>query len=264
MLKIIQKNKTRKNKQDYDYNDPSYTLPPIGQSEEIWKSHPDGDEMLGDMRQPEIFETEHHVYTAPMRYENVQLNYWSENGVKGHEFLADLGSITIIEKQPIIEVICVGSGCSGNNYNIVEWWNEGESIRNCVGQLIKRQRVGNLQGQHPAFIQKALSHDLPDFKSIEEANDFIKRIQRYVHGYTSNYTMPGSLMTGLYENTVHFRIGDTSRKELTVNKIVIRGGGLDYEDPYGAEFFDGDRNRYPADYVFRLIDVIVKKPNKKD
>ena len=71
-------------------------------------------------------------------------------------------------------------------------------------------------------------------------------------------------MTGLYENTVHFRIGDTSREDMTVNKIVIRGGGLDYEEPYGAEHRDGDRNRYPADYVFRLIDVIVKKQNKKD
>jgi hypothetical protein len=76
---------------------------------------------------------------------------------------------------------------------------------------------------------------------------------------TSNYTQPGSLMPGLYENTVHFRIGDTSRPELTPYKVIIRGGCLDYEDPMVGEFEDGPRKRYPADYVFRLIDVVVKK-----
>lgn len=262
MAEIIQKNRKRKKVEDYDFNEASYVLPPTGKFADVWNTHPEGDELLGEVRQPEIYETEHHVYSAPFRYENVQLQYWSENYLKGHEFLADLGSITIVEKQPIVEVICVGSGCSGNNYNIIEWWNEGESIRNCKDQLIKRQRVGNLQGQHPAWIQGALSQELPEFKTLEEATSFIKKIQRYVHGLTSNYTMPGSLMTGLYENTVHFRIGDTSREELTVNKIVIRGGGLDYEDPYGAESIYGDRNRYPADYVFRLIDVVVKKTSK--
>jgi len=69
---------------------------------------------------------------------------------------------------------------------------------------------------------------------------------------TSNYTMSGSLMPGLYENTIHFRIGDTSRPELTPYRVVIRGGCLDYEDPMVGEFTDGPRKRYPADYVFRL------------
>lgn len=78
----------------------------------------------------------------------------------------------------------------------------------------------------------------------------------------------GSLMTGLYENTAYFRIGDVNlfSERLTegeptrkivgtvdVYKIVIRGGGLDYEDPGTAIA------RYPADYAFRLIDVVVKK-----
>lgn len=259
MSKINQKNRERENIKDYDFSETSYTLPPQGEFAAEWRSHPDGDELLGPVRQPEIYETEHHVYSAPFRYDNVKLRYWSENHTKGHEFLADLGSITIEEKQPIVEVIVVGSGCSANNYNIVEWWNEGETIRNCRSQLMKRQRVDNLQGQHPAWIQKALAQELPDFQTLGEAKDFLEKIQRYVHGMTSNYTMPGSLMSGLYENTVHFRIGDTSREDLTVHKVVIRGGGLDYEDPFGAEWNDGDRNRYPADYVFRLIDVVVKK-----
>jgi len=259
MISFKRKNKKRKNVEDYDYNEASYTLLPEGEFEKSWNSYPGDDELLGEMRQPEIFETEHHVYSSPFRYKNVQLQNWSENSAKGHEFLADIGSITIVEKQPIVEVICVGSGCSGNNYNISEWWNEGESIRNCKGQLVKRQRVGDLQGQHPAFLQKALTQDLPEFKTLDEAVSFIKKIQRHVHGMTSNYTMPGSIMTGLYENTVVFRIGDTSREDLTVKKVVIRGGGMDYEDPFGAEFSEIDRNRFPADYVFRLIDVIVKK-----
>ena len=66
--------------------------------------------------------------------------------------------------------------------------------------------------------------------------------------------MPGSLMTGLYENTAYFRIGDTLGSEHTAHKVVIRGGGLDYEDP-------GTRiGRYPADYAFRMIDVVVRRP----
>ena len=121
-------------------------------------------------------------------------------------------------------------------------------------RLIKRQRVDNLKGQHLAFLQRALAQELPDFESLEEANAFLRRIQRIVHGMTSNYTTPGSIMSGLYENTAVFRIGDTSRPELTPHRVVIRGGGLDNEDPFDA------RNRYPADYTFRLIDVVVKKP----
>ena len=254
MSKIVQNNRERTRDEDYDFEEGSYVLPPRGPSAGIWRSHPEGDEALGEMRQAEVYETEHHVYSAPFRYENVQLRYWSENSPKGHEFLADLGSITIVEEQPIVEVIVVGSGCSGNNYNIIEWWNEGETLRNSKSQLVKRQRVDNLKGQHPAWIQQALCKELPDFQSLEEAVSFLKKIQRIAHGMTSNYTMPGSLMTGLYENTVHFRIGDTTRPELTAHRIVIRGGGLDYEDPFDH------RNRYPADYVFRMVDVVVKKP----
>ena len=258
MPKITLSNRERTRDEDYDFEEASYVLPPVGPSADVWKSHDKGDQAHGEMRKPDVYETEHHVYSTPFRYENVELRYWSEGqSAKGPEFLADLGSITIVEEQPIVEVIVVGSGCSGNNYNIIEWWNDGETLRNTKSQLVKRQRVENLNGQHPAWVQNALCKELPDFQSIEEAVGFIKRIQRIAHGMTSNYTMPGSLMTGLYENTVHFRIGDTSRPELTPHKIVIRGGGLDYEDPFDH------RNRYPADYVFRLIDVVVKKTPKR-
>ena len=252
-MTVEQKNRERDD-DEYDFEEVSYTLPPRGPSEAGWLSHDRGDRAHGEVRRPEIYETEHHVYSTPFNYENVQLRGWSEGkSEKGPEFLADAGSITIVENQPIVEVIVVGSGCSGSNYNVIEWWNEGETLRNTKSQLIKRQRVDNLKGQHPAWIQKALSKELPDFQTLADAVAFIKKIQRIAHGMTSDYTMPGSLMSGLYENTVHFRVGDTSRPELTVRRVVISGGGLDYEDPFDH------RNRYPADYVFRLIDVVVKK-----
>jgi hypothetical protein len=254
------KNRDRKNLEDYDFEEASYTMLPQGPFADKWRSHDRGDAPHGEVRQPEVFETEHHVYSTPFNYQNVELREWDEGKTsKGPEFLADRGSITIVEKQPIVSVTVVGSGCSGNGYNIIEWWGESETIRNCRGQLIKRQRVGNLQGIHPAWIQKMLCQEQPDFETLEEANACLRKIQRYVHAMTSNYTMPGSLMPGLYENTVHFRIGDTSRPELTPYRVVIRGGCTDYEDPMVGEFLDGPRKRYPADYVFRLIDVVVKK-----
>jgi hypothetical protein len=228
---------------------------------ESWTSRtyysPKDDDKLGEMREPEVFETEHHVYTSPFRYRNVKVDAWVEIGKgKGIEMLADRGTITIEEDKPIISVTVVGSGCSGNNYNIVEWWGPGEKLTDPTTrapQLIKRQRIGNLQGQHDAFIQRALSFGKPQFKTIEEANAYIKNMQDKIYKMTSGFYMPGSLMTGLYENTAYFRIGDTSRPEHTAYKIVISGGGLDYEDP-------GDNiARYPAEYTFRLIDVLVKK-----
>lgn len=252
-MPIEQKNPGRSD-EDYDFDEAGYVLLPQGPSAGIWRTCDDGDPPHGEVREPEVFETEHRVYTTPFNYANVELRGWSEGkSEKGPEFLADVGSIAIVEKQPIVEVIVVGSGCSGNNYNMIEWWNEGETLRNSKSQLVKRQRVDNLKGQHPAWVQKALCKELPDFQTLEEAVAFIRKIQRIAHGMTSNYAMPGSLMSGLYENTVHFRIGDTSRPELTARKIVLRGGGLDYEDPFDH------RKRYPADYVFRLVDVVVKK-----
>ena len=257
MSKIEQKNRERDRDEDYDFEEASYVLPPQGPAADTWMSHDKGDRAHGEMRKPDIFETEHHVYSTPFHYENVQLRHWSEGkSDKGPEFLADLGSITIVEELPIVDVIVVGSGCSGSNYNMIEWWNEGETLRNTKSQLVKRQRVDDLKGQHPAWVQKALSKELPDFQTLDEAVAYIRKIQRIAHGMTSNYTMPGSLMSGLFENTVHFRIGDTSRAELTAHRIVISGGGLDYEDPFDH------RIRYPADYVFRLVDVVVRKPQE--
>ena len=252
--------KEKRGRSEEGFEAPSYTIFP----KEYHCYSSDEADLLGELREVEIFETERHVYTVPFRYRNVVVENWLEYSEKGIELAADKGSITIVEEKPIISVTVVGSGCSGQNYNIVEWWGPGESLstlstrrktnRNTSShQLIKRQRIDNLKGQHNAWIQSALTQEPPEFKSVDEAREYIKRIQTTVYNMTSGYFMPGSLMSGLYENTAYFRIGDTSRPEHTAYKVTIRGGGLDYEDP-GIW-----KARYPAEYAFRLIDVVVKK-----
>ena len=247
----------KKERNEEEFEAVSYTLFP--EQIKVCSSEKAKDvEQLGELREVEIFETERHVYTVPFRYKNVEVDKWLEYNDKGIELAADTGSITITEERPIISVTIVGSGCSSPGYNIVEWWDSGENIhkmkKNKAGQLIKRQRIDNLKGQHNAWVQSALTQEPPEFKSIEEAKGYLERIRKTVYWMTSGYYMPGSLMSGLYENTACFRIGDTSRPEHTAYKIVIKGGSLDYEDPgYPAAA------RYPAEYTFRLIDVVVKK-----
>ena len=254
-----------------DEDVPSYTLEPREGSINLFRT-PDDDVKLGEMQELEVYESEHHVYRSPFRYENVKVDRWMEYNDKGIEVYAD-GTITIIEEKPIVSVTIVGSGCSTPNYNIVEWWADGEDLSNSHGQLVKRGRIDNLKGQHNAWIQKALTRDRfkeKGFKTLEEADEFMAKLRRVVYGMTNGYYVPGSVIGGLYENTAYFRIGDVNvfedeeKKEpgevfrervaqYDVHKIVIRGGGLDYEDP------GSDRERYPADYAFRLIDVVVKK-----
>jgi hypothetical protein len=250
---------------------PSYTLEPKEGSMYVFRT-PRDDVKLGKVQEVEIYEEEHHVYRAPFSYKNVKMDYWLEYNDKGVEILP-MGSITIVEEKPIVAVIIVGSGCSGSNYNIVEWWAEGEDLSNCHGQLVKRSYADNLKGQHPAWLQKLFTRDRFKEKSVEtveEANELVQKMRRVIYGMTNGFYRPGSIMSGLYENTVYFRIGDVNifaeedNKEegkvfrevvshYDVHKIVIRGGGLDYEDP------GSNRERYPADYSFRLIDVVVKK-----
>lgn len=246
--------------------EPTYTLTPREGSMDIYRA--DQDSLLGEMQEVETYVPEYHIYRAPFRYENVEVDYWSELNNKGVELLGELGTITIREEKPIVSVTLVGSGCSTNNYNIVEWWGEGENLQNHEGQLIKRQYVDGLMGQHDAKLQKIFARAYPrSYDSLEEANEAMAKLQRRIYAMSSNYYRPGSIMGGLYENTVYFRIGDanmmsyrkTGEESRSIeyvhepHKIVIRGGGLDYEDPGQAQ------ERYPADYSFRLIEVGVKK-----
>jgi len=234
--------------------------------------NPGDDDRLGELRETEILETERHVYTVPFRYNNVRVHQWFEHNAKGIEIAADTGFISIEEKKPIVSVTIVGSGCERSGYNIVEWWGAGESIHtlkeNKSRQLIKRQRVDNLNGMHNAKIQNALTQEPPDFESIEEAKQYINMIRRIVYFKTYGYYLPGSLLSGLYENTTYFRIGDTSRSELTAHKVVVRGGSMDKEEDYKGKgkYLSGDMNeplrtsqsRFPGEYAFRLIEIAVK------
>ena len=240
---------------------PSYTMP--NTYEEASYRAPQHDEMLGPMQQVAVYEEEHHVYMVPFRYENVTVDFWSEYSDKGIELTAELGSITIIEKKPIVSVTVVGSGCSTPNYNVVEWWGEGEGLHNPHGQLIKRDRVDNLVGQHPAAIQSGFSKP-QKFETLQQAQEAWETMQKRVYAMTGNYYRPGSLMGGLFENTAYFRIGDVNfiesqgyknvrKTHQECYKVVVKGGSLDYEDP------GTPRERHPADYAFRLIDVCVKK-----
>jgi hypothetical protein len=250
---------------------PSYVLEAREGSVHVYTT-PKDDVKLGEIQEMEIYEPEYHVYRAPFRYKNVQMDRWMEYNDKGVELYAN-GTITISEEKPIVSVTIVGSGCETPNYNIVEWWGKGEDLSNSHGQLVKRSRIDNLKGQHNAWLQKAFTRDRfkeKGFTTLDEANEFMAKLRRVMYAKTSNFYMPGSVMGGLYENTAYFRIGDVNifseedKKEegevfreivgqSDVYKIVVRGGGLDYEDP------GSDRERYPAEYAFRLIEVVVKK-----
>jgi hypothetical protein len=252
---------------------PSYTITPKEGSMNVFRT-PKDDERLGDIQEMEVYEDEHHVYRVPFRYKNVKVDHWGEYNDKGIEIIGTLGAITIVEEKPIVSVTIVGSGCSSPNYNIVEWWADGEDLSNDHGRLAKRSRIDNLKGQHAAWLQQAFTREHfreKSFNTLEEANEFVGKLRRVIYGMTNGYYVPGSIMAGLYENTAYFRIGDVNvfedgeaHKEegqvfrevvshYDVHKIVIRVGGLDYEDP------GSDRERYPADYAVRLVDVVVKK-----
>ena len=227
---------------------PSYTILPKEGSMPLYRA-PQDNNKLGPPQEVEVFETEHHLYRSPFHYRNVTIDHWSEYSQKGVEIFGDVGSITIVEEKPIVSVTVVGSACSTPGYNILEWWADGEGLKNTRGQLIKRQMIEGLKGQHNAWPQKALS-EKQTFESVEEAEAFVEQLQSIVYGMSNGYYRPGPIMGGLYENTAYFRIGEA---DPVARKIIIRGGSLDYEDP------GTDRERYPGDYAVRLIDVLVKK-----
>jgi hypothetical protein len=190
--------------------DPSYTIPPRGAYP--GRRAPADDYRLGPIQEVEVFETEHHLYRSPFHYKNVVIDNWVEFSEKGVEIEAERGSITVREQQPIVSVTVVGTGCETPGYNIVEWWSDGEDPTEPQGQLMKRQRVNDLRGQHPQqlhtmFLKKQ------HFKTLEEANEFVDTMQRAVYAKSFNFTVPGSIMGGLYENTAYFRLGDVTTFE---------------------------------------------------
>ena len=198
----------------------------------------------GPPRKPQVISTDRHVYETPMLYENVTVKNIAEVDVtKGIELIADLGSITIEEEKPILGVTVVGSGCKSKGYNICEWWDEGESIENLKNQLVKRQRVDNLNGTHPQIYHQLLLGHFPGltFQDVNpEMKDTLDCLKKQSRGFYEGIHM------GYYENTVYFRVGPPYP-----HKITIRGGTKTAEEPGMSTA------RAPGEYAFRIIETTV-------
>jgi hypothetical protein len=203
-------------------------------------------EKLGPAKRAEVLSTERHVYHTPFLYENVEVGDFYEVGsAKGIEFKADTGFITIREEQPIIAVTVVGSGCTPGGYNICEWWGEGESVDNIQDQLVKRQRVDNLNGTHPSIWTRILMGVAGDraFSDVApEMKDAFDCFKKLSDGFY------GGVYLGFYENTAYFRIGPPNP-----HSVTIRSGCKVTEDP-GTSL-----EHHPGDYTIRLVETIVVK-----
>ena len=203
---------------------------------------------LGPPKMPQVFSTERHVYVSPFNYTNVTVGNFYEYGDQGMEFAADKGFITIEEVKPIVAVTVVGSGCVQGCYNICEWWNEGESIDDMKGQLIKRQRVDNLNGTHPSIwallLMGAGKWRQYTFDSVtqSEVKGVMDCLRKLSQGFYEGVYL------GFYENTAYFRVGPPYP-----HKVTIRAGCKVPEAP-GTSI-----ERYPGDYAIRLIETIVTK-----
>jgi len=199
---------------------------------------------------PEVYETETHVYICPFQYKNVEVGDVMEiDPTKGIEFKADTGWLTIKEEKPIVSVAVVGSGCAPGGYNIVEWWGEGETIDNMTNQLVKRQRIDNLNGVHPMIMIQILMQTFPGLTITDilppdtEIADNADSVRRLTEDFC------GTLHTSLYENTAVFHVGPPYP-----NKITVRSG-CRANEVSGFECL----NEYPAHYAVRVVKVEVIK-----
>ena len=203
---------------------------------------------FGPIREPEVISTtERHVYTTPFMYPNLEVgNFYEIDPTKGIEFKADDGFLTIKEELPIIEVTVVGSGCTPKGYNICKWWDEGESIDNLRDQLVKRQRIDNLNGTHPSIWSQLIMGTFPGLKFEDvapgEMLGAVDCLKKLSDGYYGGFYM------GFYENTAHFRLGPPYPR-----KVTIRCGCKVPED-VGTSI-----ERYPGDYAIRVVETIVMR-----
>jgi len=205
---------------------------------------------FGPVKECEVLSTERHVYTTPFMYENVEVgDFYEIDPTKGIEFKADDGFLTIKEEKPIVAVTVVGSGCTPQGYNICEWWDEGEGIDNMKDQLVKRQRVDNLNGTHPSIWSQLLIKTFPgltfDDIAPEEMKDAVDCLKKLSMGYYGGFYM------GFYENTAYFRVGPPYP-----HKVTIRSGCKVPEDA-GTSI-----ERYPGDYAIRVVETMVVKENE--
>lgn len=200
---------------------------------------------FGPQQTREVLTTRGHAYHSPFMFENVSVgNFYEIDPTKGVELKSLDGFITIEEDHPISAVTVVGSGCVPQGFNVVEWWDEGESIDNMKNQLAKRQRLDNLNGTHPSIYSQLMMGTFPGltFKHVtngdmKDAADALKQLSdEYYSGY----------YLGFYENTAYFRIGPPYPK-----KITVRAGTKLMEDA-GTSIA-----RYPGDYAVRLVETTV-------
>ena len=202
---------------------------------------------FGPFREREVFETERHVYSSPFMYENLDVgDFYEIDPTKGIEFKANDGFITISEDKPVVVVTVVGSGCAPLGYNIVEWWDEGEGIDTMKDQLVKRQRVDNLNGTHPSIWSQLLMGTFPGltFQDVApgEMLGAVDCLKKLSDGYYGGFYM------GFYENTAYFRIGPPYPM-----KVTVRCGCKIVEDP-GTSV-----ERCPGDYAIRVVETTVMK-----
>lgn len=197
----------------------------------------------------EVLETERHVYFCPFMYPNVEVgDFYEIDPDKGIEFKADTGFVTIKEDKSIVAVNVVGSGCYSKGYNICEWWPDGESIDNMANQLVKRQRIDNLNGIHPSVFMTLLgaTKQISDGLTYRDIDSGIKDPVDCLKKFTENYY--DSIHLGFYENTACFRIGSPY-----AHKVTIRSGCMLPEVP-------GMRDvQQRADYAVRIVEIIVIK-----
>jgi hypothetical protein len=210
-------------------------------------------------RKTEEFSTRTRVYQTPFIYDNVEAGDFYEIDVcKGIEFKADTGFLTITEDKPIAAVTVIGSGCVEKGYNIVEWWNEDESIDNVDNKTVKRLRVDNLGGIHPSvwihilakvpfLVQQWKDAGIPfnyDYVAEGSVKDDYDLLKKLTLGFYDN------LPLAFYENSVHFAIGHGPISTYP-KKITIRCGCKGTEDA-GTKL-----ERYPGDYAIRLVQTHV-------
>lgn len=196
----------------------------------------------------DTIQTERHVYTTPLMYANVTVgNFVDIDPERGVGLQADEGFVTIKEDKPIVAVIVVGSGSAPKGYNLLEWWGEGESISDMKTQLVKRQRVGNLEGMHPTEAVQLLMGAFPgkkfaDLQTPEDVKSAVDWLKKMSDGYYE------SLPLMFHENTVYFRVGPPYP-----NKITVRCG-CEQTQPMGL---GEDRRRSP--YAIRVVETLVIK-----
>ena len=200
---------------------------------------------FGPQQTRDVLTTRRHVYHTPFMYENVVVgNFYEIDPTKGIELKSMDGFITIEEESPISTVTVVGSGCVPGGFNVVEWWDEGETIDNMKNQLVKRQRVDHLDGTHPSIYSQLMMGTFPGltFKHVTNGDlrDAADALKKLTDGYYGGYYM------GFYENTAPFRVGPPYPK-----KITVRAGTKLMEDA-GTSLA-----RYPGDYAVRLVETTV-------